>query len=316
MWHASPVIKTMVVLHDDLSPDEAHRALLSLLAMGVEAESGFAPAEPGRSRSNRRWQVAVAEDQVETARPVLEDALVPEPRPAPAPAPPVLAGSAIWTWGNSASSLVIAAACIALHAYIHSSEAETTRSAMLAGGAVAPWLVRDGEWWRLASAVFLHFDLKHLIGNMSALMFLGPPLAAQIGHLRTTTLFLATGVAGNLVSQILGNEAAVKAGASGGVCGLLGALAGVALARMATAEDARGRRPAWQTLGALVALFGMIVGFEPGRDHYAHVGGLLAGLLLGRTFGVGAHSDTLGSGGDVRGGADARSEADARSGAA
>jgi rhomboid protease GluP len=147
--------------------------------------------------------------------------------------------------------------------------------------------VRDGEWWRLASAAFLHFDLKHLIGNMSALLFLGPPLAAQIGHLRTFVLFLASAVAGNVVSQILGNDAAVKAGASGGICGLLGALAGVALARMAAAEDARARRPAWQTLGALVALFGMIVGFEPGRDHYAHVGGLIAGLLLGRAFGVG-----------------------------
>jgi membrane associated rhomboid family serine protease len=74
----------------------------------------------------------------------------------------------------------------------------------------------------------------------------------------------------------------VKAGASGGICGLLGALAGVALARMAAADDARGRRPAWQTLGALAALFGMIVGFEPGRDHYAHVGGLVSGLFLGR----------------------------------
>jgi rhomboid protease GluP len=289
MWHASGVIKTMVVLHDDLTPDEAHRALLSLLAMGVEAESGLTPGEPGRPRSPRRWQVAVAEDQIDAARPVLADALLPEAAPmAPAPSPPLLTDAAIWTWSNSASSLVIAAACVAVHASVHSGDVETTRTAMIAGGAIAPWLVREGEWWRLASAVFLHFDLKHLIGNMSALLFLGPPLAAQIGHLRTLVLFLATGVAGNVVSQVLGSEGAVKAGASGGVCGLLGALAGVALARMAAAEDARARRPAWQTLGALVALFGMMVGVEPGRDHYAHVGGVVAGLLLGRVFGVGS----------------------------
>ena len=289
MWHASAVIKTMVVVHDDLTPEQAQRALLSLLAMGVEAETGFASADSALPRPARRWQVAVAEDQVDQAMPLLGEALAPEPvRPAPVPAAPLLGDAAIWTWRNSASSLALVAACVAIHLAVHAGPAEVTRSAMVAAGAAAPWLIRDGEWWRLASAVFLHFDLKHLIGNMSALLFLGPPLASQIGHLRTVVLFVATGAAGNLVSQILGSEAAVKAGASGGVCGLMGALAGVALSRMAAATDARERRPAWQTLGALVALFGMMVGFEPGRDHYAHVGGVIAGLLLGRAFGVGS----------------------------
>ena len=74
--------------------------------------------------------------------------------------------------------------------------------------------------------------------------------------------------------------------ASAGICGLLGALAGVAIATMAAASDSRERRPAWQTLGALAALFGMIVGVAPGSDHYAHVGGVLSGVVLGRFFGV------------------------------
>jgi rhomboid protease GluP len=99
-------------------------------------------------------------------------------------------------------------------------------------------------------------------------------------------VYLATGVFGNVASQVFGNEGAIKAGASGAICGLLGALAGVAIATMAAAENARERRPAWQTLGALVALFGMIVGFEPGRDHYAHVGGLVSGVVLGRLSGI------------------------------
>jgi len=284
MWHAFAMIKTMVMVHGDLTREEAHRAALSLLAMGMEAEVG---REPGGAT----WQVSVTEEEVAAALPVLREALTTdliEPAPVPAPAPVGGAGVGIWTWEAAASSIAIVAACVAIHAFVHGGPQPTARSAMLAAGAVAPWLVRDGEWWRLGSAVFLHFDLKHLIGNMSALLFLGPPLASQIGHVRTLVLFVATGVAGNLVSQLIGNEAAIKAGASGGVCGLLGALAGVALATMATATDARERRPAWQTLGALVALFGMIVGVQPGSDHYAHVGGLVAGIVLGRALGVGA----------------------------
>jgi len=284
MWHAFAMIKTMVVVHGDLAQEEAHRAALSLLAMGIDAEVQRAPG-------GARWQVSVAENEAVAALPLLQDSLgadLIQPAPAPSPALPGVAGAGIWTREAAASSIAIAAVCVAVHWHVHGGEAPTPRSAMLAAGAVAPWLVREGEWWRLGSAVFLHFDLKHLLGNISALLFLGPPLASQIGHARTIVLFVAAGVAGNLTSQLIGNEAAIKAGASGGVCGLLGALAGVALATMATASDARERRPAWQTLGALVALFGMIVGFEPGRDHYAHVGGLVTGILLGRAFGVGA----------------------------
>ncbi|MFN2425689.1 MAG: rhomboid family intramembrane serine protease [Candidatus Binatia bacterium] len=279
------MIKTMVMVHGGLSQEDARRAALSLLAMGMEAEVAREP-------EGSRWQVSVTEDELGAAVPVVREALttdVIERRPAP---PPTLLGgrgARIWTWQNAASSFAIAAACVGIHAAVHGGPEETARSAaMVAAGAVAPWLVKDGEWWRLLSAVFLHFDLKHLIGNTSALMFLGPPLAAQIGHLKTIVLFAVSGVAGNVVSQLIGNEGAVKAGASGGVCGLLGALAGVALITMASATDFRERRPAWQTLGALAALFGMIVGFAPGRDHYAHVGGLVAGVLLGRLFGVGA----------------------------
>lgn len=285
MWHAFAMIKTMVTVHGDLSQEEARRAALSLLAMGMESEVARVP-------DSARWQIAVGEDEVAAALPVLRDSFTVDridPRPTSASGLIVGSEAGIWTRQTAASSIAIAAVCAAIHWWVHGAPGETSRSAMLAAGAVGPWLVREGEWWRLASAVFLHFDLKHLIGNTSALLFLGPPLAAQIGHARTIVLFVATGVAGNVVSQLIGNEGAVKAGASGGVCGLLGALAGVALARMAEATNARERRPAWQTLGALVALFGMIVGFEPGRDHYAHVGGLLAGIVLGRAFGVGVY---------------------------
>lgn len=299
MWHASGVIKgagTMVVVREGLTTDQARRAMLSLVAMGVEADA--APADP----PSAGWRITVPEAQVPQAGQLIEDALTVDrivrrpDQPRTVLAPP---GVRIWTLRNAASSLVIAALCAAVHLAVHSGDAPIARSAMIEAGAVAPWLVRDGQWWRLASAVFLHFDLKHLLGNLSALLLLGPPLAAQIGHLRTAVLFVATGVLGNLLSQLAGSENAVKAGASGGVCGLLGALAGVALVSMASASDAAARRPAWQTLGALVALFGMIVGFEPGRDHYAHVGGVVAGVVLGRVFGVGGLATGEETGGET-----------------
>ena len=288
--------KARVVVQEHLSAEQARRAVLALMAVGLDAEAhrnGFAVAptvQPAgvSATPSPLWNVSVTEDQVAAALPVLADDYLAGPgRVEPSPPPPLVGTrDGIWTWENAAGSILLAAACVFVHAIVHGGAGPSPHSRMLEAGASAPWLVARGELWRLVTAVFLHFDVRHLVSNMAALFFLGPPLAASIGHGRMIALFIATGVAGNLASQWFGAEAAIKAGASGGVCGLLGALAGVALAAMATSTDSVGRRPAWQTLGALVALFGMIVGFEPGRDHYAHVGGLVAGVGLGRLFGA------------------------------
>ena len=55
-----------------------------------------------------------------------------------------------------------------------------------------------------------------------------------------------------------------------------GALGGQALRPRET------RYKNWQVLGALAAVYGLLIGFGPGRDNTAHLGGMLAGLLLGR----------------------------------
>lgn len=303
MWHAQGVSKARVIVHESRTAEDARRTVLALLAMGLDAESHRVhepqrpaiaatpetpPSPPRPARTV--WLVSVAEEEAAAAEAVVADVVgSPDPPLATQPLPPLVGapadGSGIWTWNHASASLALLAVCVAIHVAVHGGAGPSPRSDMIEAGAVAPWMVREGQWWRLLTAAFLHFDLKHLVGNMSALLFLGPPLAAAIGQVRLVLLFVATAVAGNLVSHVFGNEAAVKAGASGGICGLLGALAGVAIAAMAAATDARERRPAWQTLGALVALFGMMVGFEPGRDHYAHVGGLLAGVALGRLLG-------------------------------
>jgi len=58
---------------------------------------------------------------------------------------------------------------------------------------------------------------------------------------------------------------------------VLGALGGLSLR-----PERRARRKAWQTLGALAAIYGFLVGFDVTSDNVAHVGGLVIGLALGR----------------------------------
>ncbi|HYB97728.1 MAG TPA: rhomboid family intramembrane serine protease [Candidatus Limnocylindrales bacterium] len=264
---SNPTART--VLRAGLKTHQAQQAVILLLAMGLDAQA--------RNQPPLGWEVSVPEEQAERAEALLREK---EPeRPAPPPAPTLFPHGA-WSGKAAYAAAGLGALCVAIHLYVHEGVGPSPRSRMIEAGAVVPYLVAQGEWWRLLSAVFLHFDIRHLVSNMSALAILGPPLAAELGVGRFLAAFVISGVAGNVLSQLLNASAAVKAGASGGVCGILGALAGTALPYAAGTYEQR--RPAWQTLGALAALFGMMVGFEPGRDHYAHVGGVLAGVVLGR----------------------------------
>ena len=57
---------------------------------------------------------------------------------------------------------------------------------LAAAGPVTVWdglvvqATRDGEWWRLITAVFLHGGLLHISANMFALAVIGPVTERRI----------------------------------------------------------------------------------------------------------------------------------------
>jgi rhomboid protease GluP len=82
----------------------------------------------------------------------------------------------------------------------------------------------DGEWWRLGSALFLHFGLLHLATNMFALADAGHLVERMFGHARFAAIYVASGLTGNLLSLIVHGDRAVSGGASGAIFGIYGAL--------------------------------------------------------------------------------------------
>jgi rhomboid protease GluP len=146
---------------------------------------------------------------------------------------------------------------------------------LLAFGANSSVFVRDGEWFRLATANLLHAGLFHLGVNLMSLLALGRLLEPLFGKARFLVIFLGSALAGAAGSALVGNHL-LSVGASTGIAGLIGAL-GIAESRW---PDFFGRRPSWKIWLSLVFWLLLPGILFPNVDNYAHVAGFLAGLVL------------------------------------
>lgn len=257
-----------------LERPRADEIVVLLAAMDIPAH--------GARDADGTWLVEVAEADAERARQIVQEeyphgfAVSPDEveqarRRGSGPAPHV------WLHREAWAVAVAGLVCVAWFVRMQLAPGELTRARLLGFGAITWDQVWVGEWWRLVSGVFVHFDGAHLVTNMVTLLIVGPPLALVLGPWRFLLIFVLTGVAGNVASHWLAPTAGLKAGASGAIAGVLGALGGTSL------DPGWGRRfKRWQVLGALAAVYALLVGAGPGSDHVAHLGGLLSGIVLGR----------------------------------
>lgn len=177
-----------------------------------------------------------------------------------------------------ANLLVFAALLFAGAGLWHSSSA-----VQFAWGASFGPATKDGEWWRLGSAMFLHFGVLHLGMNMWALWDGGRLVERMYGHARFAFLYVVSGLTGNLVSLITQGDRAVSGGASGAVFGVFGALLVFLWGERRQLHPGEFRWMFWGVAGFSMAniAFGFVV---PGIDNAAHIGGFLTGILGGMVF--------------------------------
>ncbi len=153
------------------------------------------------------------------------------------------------------------------------------------GALRADALFGAGEWWRPATALFLHADIGHLVANLGAGMFLFGLVLAAFGPLR--------GAVALAVAAVLGNGAAAalhpwsgygSLGASTAVFAGLGLLTGAAVREAFLIRRFSLRALLLPSLagGSLLALYGA-GGMR--TDVVAHATGFAAGLLLGAAIG-------------------------------
>ena len=100
---------------------------------------------------------------------------------------------------------------------------EPERQQLLDLGAIYGPLVFEGEWWRVASAVFVHIGFLHLFFNMWCLWSLGSAAERMFGNMTFLVIYLLSGIGGSLAS-LAWHPSVLSAGASGAIFGIAGAL--------------------------------------------------------------------------------------------
>jgi membrane associated rhomboid family serine protease len=127
------------------------------------------------------------------------------------------------------------------------------------------------EPWRMLTVALVHSDrsIFHIVFNMYSLWVLGPLLESLIGRARFAAVYVLSAFAGSVAVLWLA-PLTVVVGASGAICGLLGAFFVIQ------------RRLGGRNIQLVVIIgINLALGFLiPGVSWQSHVGGLAVGALL------------------------------------
>jgi rhomboid protease GluP len=142
-------------------------------------------------------------------------------------------------------------------------------------GAKSNAAIRAGQLWRFFTPMLLHGSIFHIGFNMYALYIIGIGLERRFGHGRFLLLYLLSGFAGSVFSFLLSSADSI--GASGAIFGLIGA-EGIFLYHNRKLLGSQVKRAINNVI--FIVVLNLLLGLSPGIDNWAHVGGLMGGLIF------------------------------------
>jgi membrane associated rhomboid family serine protease len=156
---------------------------------------------------------------------------------------------------------------------------ESATSMWFVQGTASNQRILHGEIWRTVTALTLHADTLHVLGNaLTGSIFLSA-VNRRLGDGRGPLLVLVAGALGNAMNAVWHRTTHLSIGASTAVLGAVGIL----VATQLSVDRKSGPRPWLERIGPVaggLALLGML-GASPNSDLYAHLFGLVAGLIVG-----------------------------------
>jgi rhomboid protease GluP len=185
-----------------------------------------------------------------------------------------------------APSIVVPVLFAALALFFLITGPVSTNSIWFQRGRAESDLVIGSEPWRALTALTLHADKSHVLGNVISGTIFGAAVQRRLGPGGAALAILTSGVLGNVANAFahhaMGNGDHRSIGASTAVFGAIGILAATQVAL--DHQHAQGKKRSWLDIAGPVvgglALLGAL-GASPQSDLGAHLFGLLGGLVVG-----------------------------------
>ncbi|MFW6334190.1 MAG: rhomboid family intramembrane serine protease [Desulfosalsimonas sp.] len=255
----------MIQLYENMSEDSADLCGLILRASDI----------PFRARRDSRgWGIWVHARDYDRARGAVEQYFM-ENR-GPGPEADTAAEYRLHGYAGIWAAAMIAAVYVAVSGR---GDAEQVWSDFGASAAK----IADGELYRVVTALFLHADGLHLLGNMAGLAVFATAVCHVAGWGAGILMVVFAGASGNMINAWLYEYGHLSIGASTSVFGAIGILSGYQFFRKR--RDAGRKAAAWVPLGCGMALLGFL-GTGERVDLTAHLFGFLAGVVIGIGYGM------------------------------
>ena len=192
----------------------------------------------------------------------------------------------IFSYKQPIVTYIIIAICIILFILMELSGGSTNSQVLLKYGANLDVLVKNGEYYRLFTCIFLHIGIMHLLCNLYSLYVIGREVENLFGKVKYIIIFILSGIFGSIMSLAFTHNT-ISAGASGAIFGLLGALLYFGMHYRTYLGEAIKRSI------IPIIVVNLIIGFfAEGIDLAAHIGGLVGGVLVAMMVGVPDKSKT------------------------
>ncbi len=136
-------------------------------------------------------------------------------------------------------------------------------------------IINDLEIWRLFTSMFLHGDALHLFSNMVSLLLFGAYVELSYSKYQFLILYFVSGLIGSFFSMLLLPLNVISLGASGAIFGLIGAAFSILIVQRDTPLI---------FLGLIYVFYFVFSSFSPEINYFAHIFGLLGGLVMGYLF--------------------------------
>ena len=145
-------------------------------------------------------------------------------------------------------------------------------------------VLNDGQWYRLITSMFLHWDIDHIFNNMITLCVIGTFLEKITGKKWVFISYFVTGIIAGLTSMVYNmriGQDVYAAGASGAIFGIVGMLMALLITSRADGASISGRR---LLIYVVLVIWSGLSSSE--IDNAAHIGGIFAGVFMGLIYTV------------------------------